>query len=164
MKYDNGVFYEGTYTDGQQDDIAASQYGKIRGGFTSWSGKGTSSTKPGMVMPWNARKNDAHDANGRKNARGMEWTDFNGSSGRYTGEVNNEGVPHGKGIMKYSYGLIAEGEFNNGVLKEGPQDRIISEARSISAGGAGGMSIAPGMSVGPMSIGPMSVGPMSVGP
>jgi hypothetical protein len=141
--------------------LAASQYGKIRGGFTSWSGKGKNATKSGMVLPWNARKNDAPDSHEKTNVRGMEWTDFNGSSGRYTGEVNNDRLPHGRGIMKYSYGLIAEGEFNNGVLNEGPQDRIISAAASMSAGGAGGMSVGP-MSVGPMSIGPMSFGPMSV--
>ena len=51
--------------------------------------------------------------------------------------------------MKYSYGLIAEGEFNNGVLLDGPQDRIISaHAAHMSGDSTVGM---------PMSIGPMSV-------
>ena len=96
MKYDNGVFYEGTYTDGSQDSMAASQYGKIRGGFTSWSGTGKNATKPGMVLPWNARKDDVPDTHATRNVRGMEWTDFNGSSGRYTGEVNANRLPHGR--------------------------------------------------------------------
>ena len=56
----------------------------------------------------------------------MEWTDLNGETGRYTGEVNNDRLPNGRGIMKYNYGLIAEGEFVNGVLREGPQDRMMS--------------------------------------
>jgi len=190
MKYENGVFYEGTWTDGCQDEKAASQYGRIRGGFTSWSGKGKSATKSGMVMPWNARKNDAHD-NSKTNVRGMEWTDLSGDTGRYTGEVNSDRLPQGRGIMKYDYGLIAEGDWVNGVLKEGPQDRMISAAASsgmsvgpmsvgglvgmsvgpMSVGGLGGMSVGPmsvgglgGMSVGPMSVGPMSVRSMSVGP
>ena len=30
MKYENGVFYEGTWTDGCQDSAAASQYERIR--------------------------------------------------------------------------------------------------------------------------------------
>ena len=78
------------------------------------------------MLPWNARKNDAHDATATLNVRGMEWTDLNGDSGRYTGQVNNDQLPHGKGVMRYDFGLIAEGEFRNGVLKEGPQDRMVA--------------------------------------
>lgn len=165
MKYENGVFYEGTWTDGCQDQAAASQYERIRGGFTSWSGKGKNATKSGMVLPWNARKNDMHDTTDKTNVRGMEWIDLNGDSGRYSGEVNTDRLPHGRGIMKYDFGLIAEGDWVNGVLKEGPQDRMIG-----ASAGPGGMSVGPGMSIGPggMSIGPggMSMGPggMSIGP
>jgi hypothetical protein len=89
----------------------------------------------------------------------MEWIDLNGDSGRYTGEVNSDKQPHGFGVMKYDFGLIAEGDWNNGVLKEGPQDRMISAAQSMMSGarsvggnmsaGPGGMSICAGMSVGP---------------
>jgi hypothetical protein len=133
-------------------------------------------------MPWNARKNDAHDPNAKTNVRGMEWTDLNGDSGRYTGEINSSRLPHGFGVMKYDFGLIAEGDWNNGILKEGPQDRMISAAASMMSGarsvgggmsvGPGVMSIGPGMSAGPgargfssASVGPMSIGAgMSVGP
>ena len=96
MKYENGVFYEGTWTDGCQDQQAAANYERMRGGFTSWGGKGKQASKSGMVMPWNARKNDVHDASEKTNVRGMEWTDLNGDSGRYTGEVNNDRLPHGE--------------------------------------------------------------------
>ena len=47
MKYKNGVLYKGTYTDGCQDQKAAANYERIRGGFTSWSGKGKSATRSG---------------------------------------------------------------------------------------------------------------------
>jgi hypothetical protein len=162
------VFYEGTWTNGCQDQKAASQYGRIRGGFTSWQGQGRHATKSGMVMPWNARKNDSHDPNAKTNVRGMEWTDLNGDSGRYTGEVNAGRLPHGFGVMKYDFGLIAEGDWSNGILKEGPQDRLIGAAASMMSGArsvGGGMSIGPGMSVGPGAQGfnPASVGPMSIG-
>lgn len=151
MKYDNGVFYEGIWAVGCQDKNAASQYERIRGGFTSWSGKGKSGTKSGAVLPWNARKNDTHDPQGKTNTRGMEWTDLNGDSGRYTGEVNNDQLPHGKGIMRYDFGLIAEGEWVNGILKEGPQDRIMGVAAAMN----GGQSVAPGVAIGSgMSVGP----------
>lgn len=148
MKYENGVFYEGTWTDGCQDKHAAANYERIRGGFTSWSGKGKQGVKHGMVLPWNARKEDVHDAGEKTNVRGMEWTDLNGDSGRYTGEVNHDRLPHGRGVMKYSFGLIAAGDWVNGVLKEGPGDRMMGAASSgVSV--AGGMSVAGGsMSVG----------------
>jgi hypothetical protein len=181
MKYDNGIFYEGTWTDGSQDEKAVTQYDRIRGGFTSWGGKGKVAVKGGRTMPWNAHKNDKHDENETTNVRGMEWTDLNGDAGRYTGEVNKDELPHGKGIMKYNYGLIAEGEWVSGVLKENPHDRMIAGASIPGSGGmsvvggpiGGGMSVAPGgmsvmgggMSVGPMSRPPMIVGGgMSVGP
>jgi len=167
MKYENGVFYEGTWTDGCQDQQAASQYERIRGGFTSWQGKGKQGTKSGMTLPWNARKNDVRDPNEKTNVRGMEWTDLNGDSGRYTGEVSEERLPHGHGIMKYDFGLIAEGEWVNGVLKENPHDRLISAAASMGGGrsvGGGARSVGGGMSVGPMSVGPgMSIGPGTPG-
>ena len=150
MKYDNGVFYEGTWTNGGQDEKAALQYERIRGGFTSWQGRGKNATKGGMVLPWNARKNDAVDPNEKTNVRGMEWTDLNGDSGRYTGEVNASELPHGHGIMKYDFGLIAEGVWNNGILKENPHDRMMATggaAATVAMGG--GRSVGPGMSVGP---------------
>ena len=150
MKYDNGVFYEGTWTDGCQDQKAAANYERIRGGFTSWSGKGKQASKSGMVLPWNARKNDVNDTSEKTNVRGMEWTDLNGDTGRYTGEVNNDQLPHGNGIMKYDFGLIAEGEWVNGVLKERPTDRMLGVAAAMNGGGAtDGIPISSGMSIGP---------------
>ena len=160
------VFYEGTWTDGCQDQQAASQYNRIRGGFTSWQGKGSHATKSGMVLPWNARRNDAPDPNAKTNVRGMEWTDLNGDSGRYTGEINSSKLPHGFGIMKYDFGLITEGDWNEGILKEGPNDRLLSAAASASGvmSVGGGMSVGPGLSLGgpiPVCSSAMSVGPGS---
>jgi hypothetical protein len=184
MKYENGVFYEGPWSNGCQDKLAASQYERIRGGFTSWSGKGKGGVKSGSTLPWNAKNNDKH-SNEKVNVRGMEWTDLNGDTGRYTGEVDDDQLPHGSGIMKYDFGLIAEGDWVHGVLREGPMDRIISAA-AMNGGGSvasGMMQISSGMSVGPgasgfgsgavsvlggggaMSVAPMGYsGSMSVGP
>ena len=48
-----------------------------------------------------------------------EWTDVNGYKGRYVGEVNDDGQPHGRGTMRYNLsGLVYEGEWVNGVRKE----------------------------------------------
>ena len=99
MKYENGVFYEGTWMDGCQDKHTASQYERIQSGFTSWGGKGQGATKSGSTLPWNSRKNDVHDDRAKTFVRGMDWTDFNGHMGRYTGGVNKDQLPHGTGIM-----------------------------------------------------------------
>ena len=56
--------------------------------------------------------------------------------------------------MRYDYGLIAEGEWVHGVLKEGPHDRMI-----IAAAMNGGQPVVPGM---PINSG-MSVGPGAIG-
>jgi hypothetical protein len=171
MKYENGVFYEGTWTDGCQDKHAASQYERIRGGFTSWGGKGQGATKSGSTLPWNSRKIDVHDDRAKTFVRGQEWTDFNGHTGRYTGGVNNDQLPHGTGIMKYDFGLIAQGNWVNGILNEGPHDRMISAAASMGASMTPGGSVGPGMSVGPGAFGyaggavsVLGAGGMSVAP
>lgn len=164
MKYENGVYYEGMWSNGCQDENAASQYGRIRGGFTGWSGKGKEAPRSGMTMPWNARRNDAYNPNEKINVRGMEWSDINGQSGRYTGEANKDRIPHGRGQMKYDYGLIADGRWVNGVLEEGPQDRMISASASMGAG-TDAMTVASNLSRPLSSLGPaISVGAgMSVG-
>ena len=147
MKYNNGIFYEGLWKNGCQDEKAALQYDRIRSGFTSWKGKGKAFSKSGMTMPWNAIKIDKNDENEKTNVRGMEWIDFCGDIGRYTGEVNRDEVPHGRGIMKYDYGLIVEGDWINGVLKENRYDpRMVAAAPSnafMSSAGSLALSVGP---------------------
>ena len=47
----------------------------------------------------------------------MPWSDVNGFSGHYTGEVNSQNIPDGKGFMRYSNGVVEEGMFCNGVYQ-----------------------------------------------
>ena len=74
----------------------------------------------------------------------MVWTDLNGDTGRYTGELNNDQLPHGKGLMKYDFtGLIGEGEWVNGVLWQmqlAPGMQPNSSGMSIGSGGANGFA------------------------
>jgi len=44
------------------------------------------------------------------------WSDYNGHSGRYTGEVNEKYLPHGRGEMMYDRGVIQTGIWYDGVL------------------------------------------------
>ncbi|KAL7533360.1 hypothetical protein ACHAXR_005179 [Thalassiosira sp. AJA248-18] len=47
----------------------------------------------------------------------MPWSDVNGFSGQYTGEVNSNNIPDGRGYMQYSNGVVEEGLFCNGVYQ-----------------------------------------------
>ena len=42
-----------------------------------------------------------------------------GQAGKYTGNVTDDDVPHGTGVMRYDFGLVAEGEWRKGVLNDG---------------------------------------------
>lgn len=50
--------------------------------------------------------------------KNMLFHDFYGDTGRYTGEVNAQTVPHGIGEITYDHGLVQEGIWTNGVLDE----------------------------------------------
>jgi hypothetical protein len=65
-----------------------------------------------------------------KKVNGLPWSDYNGQSGRYTGEVNDEYLPHGRGEMVYDRGVVSSGIWYKGVLDtEGPmtQDEYVPE-------------------------------------
>lgn len=51
------------------------------------------------------------------NVNDMPWSDVNGFSGHYSGEVNSQSVPDGRGYMRYSNGVVEEGIFCNGVYQ-----------------------------------------------
>ena len=45
----------------------------------------------------------------------VEWTDLNGKLGYYTGEIDEEGEPHGLGSMRYvENNAVLEGEWYHG--------------------------------------------------
>ncbi len=100
MKYENGIFFEGKWVNGRQDSMTSADRSKLLGGFTSWKGQ----------MNRNAS---------RRHVYGMEWIDVNGMSGTYTGTVDENSLPNGRGVMKYSMGLVAEGEWVRGILHGG---------------------------------------------
>eukprot|EP00581_Thalassiosira_minuscula_P004454 CAMPEP_0183736962 /NCGR_PEP_ID=MMETSP0737-20130205/50686_1 /TAXON_ID=385413 /ORGANISM="Thalassiosira miniscula, Strain CCMP1093" /LENGTH=621 /DNA_ID=CAMNT_0025971121 /DNA_START=263 /DNA_END=2128 /DNA_ORIENTATION=+ len=152
MKYENGIFYQGNWINGYKDETQGNSSGhqamnatreRILGGFTSWKG---------------ARKKDGEvggNFNGRNFVYGLEWADLAGRSGKYTGQVNGDDVPHGNGVMRYEFGLVAEGEWIKGKLIDGTsawQNHLsgMSVASGMSADG-GAASVISGL--GMMSIG-----------
>lgn len=76
-----------------------------------------------------------------KKVNGLPWSDYNGQSGRYTGQVNQEYLPHGQGEMVYDRGVVSSGIWYKGVLDtEGPltQDEYAPERlTSFSVGDRG---------------------------
>mmetsp|Transcript_22083 Transcript_22083/g.52179 ORF Transcript_22083/g.52179 Transcript_22083/m.52179 type:complete len:554 (+) Transcript_22083:247-1908(+) len=50
--------------------------------------------------------------------KNMIFVDFYGDRGRYTGEVNENKMPHGVGEITYDHGLVQEGKWTNGILEE----------------------------------------------
>eukprot|EP00804_Cyclotella_cryptica_P027946 CCRYP_003842-RA/>CCRYP_003842-RA protein AED:0.09 eAED:0.09 QI:0/-1/0/1/-1/1/1/0/195 len=62
---------------------------------------------------------------------GMEWIDLCGMAGKYTGDVNEDNIPDGKGNMKYDFGLIAQGEWIKGVLNIGSSDGQMAGGATI---------------------------------
>ena len=111
MKYDNGIFYEGNWIHGYKDErkgdapdaVACNMTrNRILGGFTSWKG----AVKKG------------NGACGKRGTfvYGMDWADLRGTSGKYTGHVDTDENPDGEGVMRYDFGLIAEGKWIKGQL------------------------------------------------
>jgi len=66
--------------------------------------------KQAALRDYKALYNTAHVV------KNMLFVDLYGDRGRYTGEVNDQRIPHGLGSMTYDHGLIQEGNWINGVL------------------------------------------------
>ena len=49
----------------------------------------------------------------------MKWMDYYGDPGEYTGQVDENNMPNGRGSMKYDHGLIQEGLWSKGQFVEG---------------------------------------------
>ena len=120
MKYENGVFFDGKWNNGTKEGNIA-QRERMLSGFSSWKG--------------------ANTKGGTSKVYGMMWIDRFGKAGQYTGDINEQSIPHGKGIMKYDFGLIAEGEWVNGMIIDGPHQ--------LGNGGVGGGMTVIGQSVMP---------------
>lgn len=157
MKYDNGIFYDGNWIHGCKDETrgCAADQGtnvtrdRILSGFTSWKG---------------AKKQDGDtSSNGGTFVYGMAWVDHAGMSGKYTGHVNADDIPDGKGVMRYDFGLVAEGDWIKGKLNAGSGGGI-SSGVGVQTVAGGGMTVAPGMSVGGDAATLVSgIGMMSIG-
>ncbi len=173
MKYDNGIFFEGTWYYGCKNDVMGPKNNGIStmGGASSSHAQQDGSTRERILSgftSWKGKKKTDPSGNGEMGrfVYGMEWVDPSGLSGKYTGRVNDADVPDGKGVMRYHFGLIAEGDWIKGVLNNGAGAGVNPIVPGNSGIMSGGMSVAPGMSVaggaGAMSV-VSGLGMMSIG-
>lgn len=70
----------------------------------------------------------------RIRVKNLKTDDGNGKVGRYSGYVNDDHIPNGDGVIKYSDGTEWEGEWSEGTQVEGELKRTIKEPKQISAG------------------------------
>ncbi|KAL3759993.1 hypothetical protein ACHAWU_000616 [Discostella pseudostelligera] len=175
MKYDNGIYFEGNWVYGCKNDCM----GLKNNGISTMGGASTtsciqqnSSTRERILSgftSWKGKKNADSTGNGEKGrfVYGMDWVDPAGLGGKYTGRVDDGDVPDGKGVMRYHFGLIAEGDWIKGVLNNGAGAGVNPIMAGNPAAMPGAMSVAPGMSVVGGGGGAMSVvsglGMMSIG-
>lgn len=75
----------------------------------------------------------------------MPWSDVNGFSGHYSGEVNSQKIPDGSGFMQYSNGVVEEGMFCNGVFQ--PPSDLPHPSSAFDMGGNAGAIPSSSMSV-----------------
>jgi hypothetical protein len=110
LKYGNGLYFEGFRCNGfknENDGIGGdgcTREQEVLNDFTSLTEK---------------KSTDPSDGEKGRFVYSMHWMDRAGLSGNYTGRVNEEDVPDGKGIMRYHCGLITEGDWIKGVLVTG---------------------------------------------
>ncbi len=53
-----------------------------------------------------------------KVVKDLPFVDLSGDAGKYTGEVNDKLLPHGKGCLTYHHGLVQEGKWTNGFIDD----------------------------------------------
>lgn len=74
----------------------------------------------------------------KKTVRKMKWMDYFGDPGEYTGEVGLDGMPDGKGSMKYDHGLMQEGMWKKGQFVEGSDMNILDSGSAATRKKQGG--------------------------
>jgi len=127
MKYKDGSVFTGVWNDGSQvhgkTTKAKSSSSSVSGGEKKSSRSKKSSA--GGDKDWARRDGKSgnegagNSSNAKKSVRKMKWMDYYGDPGEYTGEVDGNNMPHGKGSMKYDHGLIQDGLWTKGQFVEG---------------------------------------------
>ena len=62
-----------------------------------------------------SRRHSSSSTSTASTVEGIQYCDKFGKIGTYSGEVNADNIPHGKGVMKHDCGLKVEGWWVNGI-------------------------------------------------
>ena len=136
MKYKDGTVFVGVWSEGSQvhgkTSKASSSSSSRSAGKSSGSG---SSAKP----DWTRKDGKSSSgggvggaSSGIKTVRKMKWMDYYGDPGEYTGEVDSQNMPNGKGSMKYDHGLIQDGLWTKGQFVEGSEVDVDAAFASLA--------------------------------
>lgn len=118
-----------------------SQYGSGNNGSDNGNGNNRNSRRPSPRQQGGEAKEEVHQ---------MPWSDVNGFSGHYTGEVNHDQIPDGRGHMQYSNGVVEKGIFCNGVYQ--PPDEPPGQSPYVGGRGDSGMNQGIGIPSSSMSV------------
>jgi hypothetical protein len=132
MHYCDGRMRGGLWSNGL---VAAGGGGA--GSTPNRMGKVSSNDSVGSHHSQHSRRSRNHPPpGGRDNVVvGMEWIDYDGKDGFFTGETDEKGRPHGMGSMRYSDGKVLEGEFYHGEFERpGRSDGSVKTSRSRNRG------------------------------
>ena len=133
MQYKDGTVFTGVWSEGSQ----------VHGKTTRSSRSAKSSGGKPRKDEWKSKEDGPAPADGRKPAarktvRKMKWMDYFGDPGEYTGEVGPDGMPDGKGSMKYDHGLLQEGMWRKGQFVEGSDMNILDSGSAATRKKQGG--------------------------
>ncbi|KAL7506378.1 hypothetical protein ACHAXN_006092 [Cyclotella atomus] len=137
LRYDDGGTNEGIWVNGHRDDderdcgrsvsnrsmaksVSNRSVSNKSVSGRSVSGRSRASQSPGRISeqaPHNQQPHPYHQVQQRGYVTKLPWSDVNGFGGHYTGEVNGNNAPEGKGYMEYSNGVVEEGMWCNGVFQ-----------------------------------------------
>lgn len=126
LHYNDGTIFEGHWIEGQSDDMDlgverkqrrerhhSPSDGQHRGHSTTRSVHSQHAQRP----PQHHHQQQQSQNEPKEFINNLPWSDINGFSGHYTGEINSNNVPDGRGRMQYINGVVEDGMFSNGVYQ-----------------------------------------------
>ena len=143
MQYKDGTVFAGVWSEGSQVHGKTTKSSRSAKNSGSKPKKDEWKSKEDGSAPSENKKPSADKA-AKKTVRKMKWMDYFGDPGEYTGEVGPDGMPDGKGSMKYDHGLMQEGVWRKGQFVEGSDMNILDGASAATKKQGGGRAPSTG--------------------
>mmetsp|Transcript_7177 Transcript_7177/g.14501 ORF Transcript_7177/g.14501 Transcript_7177/m.14501 type:complete len:1267 (-) Transcript_7177:3184-6984(-) len=132
MHYVDGRVRQGRWSNGLADDGPPNKGGNRRIG--SGNSVNSNDNYNRTRHPFPPSSGNSVGSRKSKVVCGMQWTDYRGNSGFFTGETDEDGEPDGMGSMRYHSGEVLEGKWTHGEF----EGRGGGGGRSVSSSSKGG--------------------------